>query len=385
MTDTAAGSEQFAEAFSEIERLHALIDMIPDAMVIIDKRGTIKAFSKGAEHMFGYSEKQVLGENVSVLMPSPDREAHDGYISHYLRTGEKRMIGTRRITTARRRNGNTFPIELSVGEMPVSGKRHFSGFIRDLTDSKQKEQTLQALQADLAHVSRISSMGGMANSIAHELNQPLTGITNYSAAAIDLLEDASASHIDDVRHALTECRKEALRAGDIIRKLREFIAHGDTTLEIADLRRLVNSATALALVNGDGRDVDFASQFDPRCENVLAVPVQIQQVLVNLIRNALEAMHETASKRIRVSSSYEPRGMVRVTVSDSGPGLDPHIAERLFHPFISTKASGMGLGLSICHTIINAHGGRIEAGPSELGGTDFSFTLKSAELGGDND
>lgn len=385
MTDTVTSSEQYAEAFSELERLHALIDMIPDAMVIIDQSGTIKAFSKGAEDMFGYSEEQVLGENVSALMPSPDREAHDGYINHYLDTGEKRMIGTRRITTARRRNGNTFPIELSVGEMPVSGKRHFTGYIRDLTESEEKEQTLQALQADLAHVSRISSMGGMANSIAHELNQPLTGITNYSAAAIDLLDDPSEHSIANVRHALSECRKEALRAGDIIRKLRDFISRGDTVFENVSLAHLINSATALALVNGDGREVDFSMSISPGCKTVMVVPVQVQQVLVNLIRNALEAMEKTTSKRIHVTTKCEPGGMVAVSVHDSGPGLDPHVASRLFHPFVSTKTSGMGLGLSICHTIVNAHGGKIRACPSHLGGTEFSFTLKRAELGGEHD
>lgn len=378
-------SDESKAVLSELDRLHALIDMVPDAMVIIDQRGRIQSFSKGAERVFGYSEAQILGENVSALMPSPDREAHDGYIGHYLATGEKRMIGTRRLTTARRRDGSTFSIELSIGEMSIAGERHFTGYIRDLTKTEEREQTLQALQADLAHVSRISSMGGMANSIAHELNQPLTGISNYSAAGVDLLEDPSDDHIKEARHALSECHREALRAGDIIRKLRIFISRGDTELEIADIGQLVNSATALALVNGDGKDVDFSTSIDPQCRTVLVVPVQIQQVLVNLIRNALEAMENTHGKRLRVTSRCEAGNMVRVSVADSGSGLDPHVASRLFHPFVSTKTSGMGLGLSICHTIVNAHGGKISAGPSDLGGTEFTFTLKSGEFGGEGD
>lgn len=228
-------------------------------------------------------------------------------------------------------------------------------------------------------------MGGIANSIAHELNQPLTGITNYSAAGVDLLADPSGAYIEEARHAFSECRSEALRAAGIISKLRDFISRGNTVLEIASIDRLVNSATALALVNGDGRDVDLSVSIDPRCKSVLAVPVQIQQVLFNLIRNALEAMERTHSKRLRVTSTCAPEGKVQVSVSDCGPGLDPHVASRLFHPFISTKASGIGLGLAICHTIVNAHGGKIRAGPSDMGGTEFAFTLKRADLGGEYD
>ncbi len=369
-----------SQVFRRIDELHALIDVVPDAMVVIDRTGAIRSFNKGAERIFGYSEEQLLGENVSVLMPSPDREAHDGYIARYLETGEKHIIGSGRVTTARRRNGDTFPIELGLGEVEIAGVLHFTGFIRDLSEMRESEKLMHSLQADLAHVSRISSMGSLANSIAHELNQPLTGIANYAGAAMDLLDDSSPVDLENLRHAVSECRNEALRAGDIIRRLRAFVSRGDVELEIDSLRRIVNAATAIALVNGDGRDVDFSSQFAPDCEWVLVVPVQIQQVLVNLIRNALEAMEDTDSKRIRVYSMCESDGMVRVSVSDSGPGLDPHVAERLFHPFVSTKSSGMGLGLSICHTIVNAHGGKIWAGPSELGGTEFSFTLKRADL-----
>ena len=365
--------------------LHGLTDVVPDAVVVIDQAGGILSFNTGAERMFGYSEEQVRNENVSLLMPSPDREAHNGYLARYLDTGEKRMIGTARVTNARRRNGDTFPIELAVGEMKFGDRLYFAGFIKDLTKARENEQLMHSLQADLAQVSRISSMGSLASSIAHELNQPLTSIVNYAAAASDMLDEAAMDGLEDVRHALSECRSEALRAGEIIRRLRDFISHGDIAPEIGNLRSIVNSATALALVNGDGRDVDFSSQIDPECESVLVVPIQIQQVLVNLMRNALEAMQGSGNKRLRVTSACHDDGMVRISVSDSGPGLDPHVAQRLFHPFVSTKASGMGLGLSICQTIINAHGGKIWARPSELGGTEFSFTLKSANFGGEND
>ncbi len=358
--------------------LHALIDTVPDAMIVIDTTGHILSFSKGAERMFGYTEKQLMGENVSVLMPSPDRERHDGYLIHYLETGEKRIIGIGRVTTARARDGATFPIDLSVGEVSIGDKRVFAGFIRDLTESNQTQQQLHSLQADLAHVSRISSMGTLATSIAHELNQPLTAITNYVEAARDLLDQPEEEDLANIRHALEEFAAEAVRAGQIVQRLRDFISRGEATREFASLSRLVKEATALALINGDARDVDFGSSLDSDDDRILVDPVQIQQVLFNLIRNALEAMQDSKIKKLVISSEPNAENMIVVTISDSGPGLDKHVAERLFHPFISTKASGMGLGLSICHTIVNAHGGKIWAEPSPLGGTQFHFTLPSA-------
>ncbi|AKQ42973.1 histidine kinase [Aurantiacibacter atlanticus] len=365
--------------------LHALIDTVPDAMVVIDTSGNILSFSTGAELMFGYSEAEVLGENVSLLMPSPDRERHDGYLRQYMETGKRRVIGIGRVTTARARDGATFPIDLSVGEVNLADKRLFAGFIRDLTDSRQTEQQLHSLQAELAHVSRISSMGTLATSIAHELNQPLTAIANYVEGAQDLLDEPSAHNIDQVRYALRESADEALRAGQIVQRLREFIARGETTRTFASISKLVNEATALALINGDARGVEFEQALSDEEDKVLVDPVQIQQVLVNLIRNAVEAMSESTIKRLFISSHLNSDGMMVVTVSDSGPGLDEHVAERLFHPFVSTKASGMGLGLSIAHTIINAHDGKIWAEPSPMGGTQFHFSLVTQRTLPDDD
>lgn len=374
------------ELFGGPEGLHALIDTVPDAMIVIDTAGQILSFNKGAEQMFGYTEADLAGENISVLMPSPDRERHDGYLAHYLETGERRIIGIGRVSTARARDGATFPIDLSVGEVNLGEKRVFVGFIRDLTDSRQTEQQIHSLLADLAHVSRISAMGTLATSIAHELNQPLTAITNYVEAARDLLDDPNAGNIAHIREALDESAAETIRAGQIVQRLRDFISRGETTREIVSLARVVKEATALALINGDARDVDFEVVLDAEQDLVLVDPVQIQQVLVNLIRNALEAMQESKTKKLVISSQSDSENMVMVTVtiSDSGPGLDQHVAEHLFHPFVSTKVNGMGLGLSICHTIINAHDGKIWAEPSPLGGTDFHFTLISAKEGADD-
>jgi len=385
MKDRTSANDAALEAFGGTEDLHALIDTVPDAMVVIDTTGNILSFSNGAQQMFGYAEADVLGENVSLLMPSPDRERHDGYISHYLETNERRIIGIGRVTTARARDGTTFPIDLSVGELRSGERRLFAGFIRDLTDSRKTEQQLHSLQAELAHVSRISAMGTLATSIAHELNQPLTTIANYVEAARDLLDEPNAENISHIREALNESAAETIRAGQIVQRLREFISRGETSRQFVSLSKLVKEATALALINGDARDVEFKQSLCVNDDRVLVDEVQIQQVLVNLIRNALEAMMDSPIKRLEISSHMAPDDMMIVTVSDSGPGLDQHVAERLFHPFISTKASGMGLGLSICHTIINAHDGKIWAEPSPMGGTQFHFSLVTARISPEND
>jgi two-component system sensor kinase FixL len=365
--------------FGGVEDLHALIDTVPDAMIVIDGAGQIMSFSKGAERMFGYAETEILGENVSMLMPSPDREQHDGYLAHYRDTGEKRIIGIGRVTTARRRDGSTFPIDLAVGEVVLRKERLFAGYVRDLTERRETERLLHNLQGELAHASRITSMGTLATSIAHELNQPLTAVTNYVQAARDLLVDLTPENVELVREALQETATEALRAGQIVHRLRDFVSRGETSREIASLHRLVTETTALALLDVNVRNTDFVTRFDPACDAVLVDPVQVQQVLLNLMRNAFDAMADMPVKQLIVATAPDEQGMVRMTVSDSGPGISPEIAKRLFQPFVSTKDSGMGLGLSICHTIVASHGGKIWAEPSELGGTSFHFTLMSAD------
>ena len=366
--------------FAQDAHLRSILETAPDAIVVIDEKGLMLSFSASAERMFGYSEEEVLGENVSMLMPSPDRERHDGYLERYMRTGERRIIGIGRVLTARQRDGTTFPIELSVGEARINQRRVFTGFIRDLTERQEAELRVHDLQSVLAHVQRVSEMGTLATSLAHELNQPLTAIANYVETARDLLHEVPDEEtLAVVREALDECASQSVRAGQIVRRLRDFISRGETERRIENLHRLVTEASALALVGGGGHDLEVDVRLDPRADRVLVDRIQIQQVLLNLIRNAIEAMAGERGSRLLIYSEKEPEGFVRVTVADNGPGLDAEVAERLFEPFRTTKAAGMGLGLSISATIVAAHGGRIWAEPSALGGTAFHFTVIDAD------
>jgi two-component system, LuxR family, sensor kinase FixL len=381
-----SGEERVPARAAQDEEAHlrSILATVPDAMVVIDTRGRILSFSAAAEKMFGFAEAEVIGENVSVLMPSPDREQHDHYLDRYMATGERKIIGIGRVTTARHRDGYTFPIELSVGEAHTGAGRIFTGFIRDLTERQQTELRLQDIQAELAHAGRVSAMGSLASAIAHELNQPLTAVANYVEAARDLLHDPDADTLAMVREALDDAARQSVRAGQIVRRLRDFITHGETERRIDSLPRLINEANALALVGTGEYGIEVQVKLDSAATRVLVDRIQIQQVMLNLIRNAIEAMVDSRIRTLRIATRREENGFVRVSVSDTGAGLSEAVRAQLFHPFVSTKQAGMGLGLSICKTIVEAHGGRIWAESAPSGGTAFHFTLIDAH-GEDDD
>lgn len=365
---------------SRESHLRSILSTVPDAMVVIDDHGAIISFSAAAERLFGYSEAELLGANVSRLMPNPDRERHDSYLTRYLQTGEKRIIGIGRVVFGERKDGTTFPMELSIGETTEGAQRLFTGFVRDLTERQRTEERLEALQAELIHVSRVSAMGTMASTLAHELNQPITAVANYAETVRDLLDDPDPADFPMIREALDDTAKEALRAGHIVRRLRDFVARGEIEKTVERLPPLINEAAILGLMGAREKGVEPAFDLDPYASPVLVDKVQIQQVLINLIRNAIEAMSESAVRKLTVSSRPDQPGFVRVIVADTGPGVAPEIAAQLFTAFVSSKTEGMGLGLSICRTIVEANGGRIWMLPAPGGGTEFHFTLVRAGM-----
>lgn len=362
-------------ALTREAHLQSIIDIVPEATIVIDGRGIIQSFSATAERMFGYTAAEAIGNNVTLLMPSPYREEHDGYIERYRDTGEARVIGTGRVVAAQRKDGSTFPIELAVGEIWPAGQRFFTGFIRDLTERQETEARLQELQSELAHVSRLTEMGGMASAIAHELNQPLAAIANYLKGSRRLLDGSTDERLAVLRDAMDSAADQALRAGQIIRRMREFVSRRESERQIQSIAKLVEEASALALVGAKDRGVRVTFDFDPRVNLIVADKVQIQQVLVNLIRNAIEAMEESSERNLTVRTMPADNMMIVVQVDDSGSGISEEMAAKLFQPFATTKPHGMGVGLSISRTIVEAHGGQIGAEPRPGGGTTFRFTL----------
>jgi two-component system sensor kinase FixL len=356
--------------------LRSILDTIPDAMIVIDEAGLIRSFSPAAERLFGWSASEAQGCNVSILMPSPDREAHDGYLKRYYDTGERRIIGVGRVVVGERRDGSTFPMELAIGEMRGKDGRYFTGFVRDLTERQQTETRLQELQSELVHISRLTALGEMASALAHELNQPLSAISNYVSGSRQLLARPEPP-VEKVRDALDRAGEQALRAGQIIRRLRDFVARGETERRIESLPKLIQEASALALVGAKEHGVRVRFDPAPGVDLVLADKVQVQQVVLNLIRNALDAMEEAPRRELLIAARLCEGTMVEVSVADTGPGVGPDVEAQLFTPFVTTKPTGMGVGLSISRTIVEAHGGHIWVEPNPGGGAVFRFTLRA--------
>lgn len=367
------------------DHLRSILDTVPDAVVVIDRQGLMTSFSPAAERMFGWKEEEVLGKNVSLLMPEPYKAQHDGYLDRYAHTGERRIIGSGRIVVGSRKDGSTFPMELAVGETK-GPTPSFTGFIRDLTESQETETRLQELQNELVHVSRLTAMGEMASTLAHELNQPLSAIANLLTGSRRLMDRGREADQAKIRDAIDRAAAQALRAGEVIHRMRDFVRRGASEREAESLSKLIEEASALALIGEKERQVDVRLNLDPKADAVFADRVQVQQVLLNLIRNGIDAMQvqEPKKRALLISSDLTEDGWSRVLVDDTGPGIAPEVLERLFQPFMTTKPQGMGVGLSISRSIIEAHGGRIWAEANPAGGARFCFTLPPVEQPADS-
>jgi two-component system sensor kinase FixL len=489
--------------------LQMIIAASPDAIITIDSAGIIESFNATAEKLFGYDAHEVIGRNVSYLMPEPYASEHDGYLGRYLATGERRIIGIGREVAAKRKDGTVFPIELAVGEVEFDRRKRFTGFIRDIsrrreaeqgraesdrrlaealeglplgvilcdpsgrvthinqemrrfmaplgdalrlgevyedlirkmvdveainlgarkeqwlkdrlaqvrspertqaefqyadgtwvlaveqqtsngetvalridiTPLKQAEAALRAsverqqeLQSEFHHVARLSAMGEMAATLAHELNQPLTAVINYVQACRRLLE-SDGPGAQKVPELIGKTVTQAHRAGEIISHLRSFVTRGDSERARVDINAVVTDACDLALVGVKAEGIEVTMDLADGLPQVTMDHVQIQQVIVNLVRNSVDALQDCERRSIAVRTRRSDPGHVSIAVADSGPGLDPKISEKLFEPFNTSKKSGMGIGLTVCRSIVQDHGGSIEAAPVAAGGVEFTVML----------
>ncbi len=353
----------------------ALIAFAVDGIMIIDEKGNVRVYNKACERLFGYSAGEVIGRNLSMLMPAPYHGEHDRYLSHYLATGEKHIIGIGREVQGRRKDGSVFPMNLSVGEGVLRGDRIFLGVITDISERVQRERRIMELQSEMLHVGRLTDMGQVAAGLAHELNQPLTAILNYTNAGLDMADERGDTELKSVFGKVAE---QATRAGNIIRRLRAFIEKRGPNRTEEDITRTIDEAIRLGQINPAERGVKLRVVFERGLPQVLIDRVQIQQVLINLMKNAIEAMEKSERRELTISVGKVVPDLVQVSVADSGSGISEEMAEKLFQPFVTTKASGMGMGLSICRGIIEAHGGRLWLEPNPGGGAVFRFNVPAA-------
>ena len=355
-----------------------LIATAVDGIIVIDARGLVQVYNAACEKLFGYAPEEVIGCNVNMLMPPPYRGEHDGYLRHYRDTGEKRIIGIGREVVGQRKDATTFPMYLSVGEGMLDGNNIYVGIIHDLSSREDTLKRMNALEMELLHVSRLSDMAQMVAALAHELNQPLAAIMNYVKAARRTLPESADPKIAKAQELIGEAAGQTARAGEIIRHLRDFIEKRETVRSEASINKVVDESVALGLTGAAVMNVKVRTSLAPDLPPVLIDRVQIQQVLINLMRNSLEAMQEVARRELSIFTSRD-EDAVRLVVSDTGPGLAPEVASRLFQPFTTTKGKGMGIGLTICQSIIEAHGGRIWATPNDGGGVSFHLVLPTVK------
>lgn len=357
-------------------RLAGILDTAVDAIIIADASGRILTYNAACESLFGYTAEEALGRNVSMLMAEPHASSHDGYMKHYIETGERKIIGIGREVPARNRDGTVFPVELSVGEARTPEGRQFIGILRDLRPRYEAQRRLDDLQDQLVHMARFSAIDEMGATLAHELNQPLTAITLY----LDALKRVSGkpeADADRTRSIVDKTIREAERAGAIIRRLRKFVERGEIERHDADLRVVIDDALALAAIGSRSLGIEIA--VDPRPEPVLVSvdPIQIQQIIVNLVRNAIDAMTESGiGHRVTIGCSQE-KGAAVLSVDDDGPGVAQDMRGGLFKAFVTSKSSGLGIGLAIAQSIAQNHSGElqlVEAGP----GAHFRLRLPLA-------
>jgi len=361
--------------------LGPVLDAMLESMIVIDGKGIISQANKATTTMFGYSRYELVGANIRMLMSGADKARHNKYLKRYEKTREKRIIGIGREVVGARKDGSTFPADIAVGEIKTGDQVQYVGLVRDLSEQRRTEEEALKQREEMVNVSRLSTMGEMAAAMAHELNQPLTAIANFAAASERLLEADAEGNLPTVIDALQDIQEQAHRAGEVIRRTRSFTHSGDTEKQVTTLAAVFEQISSLAILDNKANNIKLSVHIPEELPEIEVDPVQIQQVMLNLIRNAVDAMSDTepSEREISIRAKMTAPHELRFEVRDHGSGIKAEEAESIFNAFFTTKDSGMGMGLAICRTIIRKHGGELRFrhnDPQKSGaGMTFFFTL----------
>ncbi|MHC5022514.1 MAG: two-component system sensor histidine kinase NtrB [Planctomycetota bacterium] len=357
-------------------RTRAILDTAADGIVTITEQGVIRSLNPAAEQIFGYRADEMVGRNVAMLMPEPFASEHDGYLREYLQTGDARIIGIGREVEGRRRDGSTFPLDLAVSEVPLGHERIFTGILRDISDRKQAEDELRQLNAELKRQQqamiqseKMAAMGQLAAGVAHEISNPL--------ASLDSLLQLVAKHPERLDEATgKQLRTQVTRISRIVQQMMDFAHPNETGWERRDLNEVITSGLDIMRFDRRLRDIQIVRDFDPDAGEITLMPLAIQQVVINLLLNALDAVADVEQPRIVISTRPDNDWCV-VEVADNGVGIEPEAINRVFEPFFTTKplGKGTGLGLSITYSLVRRHGGRCDVESTPGDGTRFILRL----------
>jgi len=360
----------------------ALLDAVVDAIIIIDHRGTVQRFNRAAQGMFGYTEPEMLGVNVNQLMPEPYRSEHDIYLDRYRETGTTAIIGTGREVAGLKKDGRTFPMFLSVGEIRREGESHFVGIIKDLSDVRDTQEKVRQLEEQLLHADRLVILGELTAGIAHEISQPLTAIAAYADAGRSILERDAELPVEDIRSICERIAGQSRRAAEVVQRLRKLVRSGTVSKARHDINQIIRNM--LLLFEYEVKKTNTKLLFYPieSLQDLYVDEIHIQQIMVNLVKNSLDAIAQAGQQDGLVEIRIKKVGSdVLISVTDNGPGVDERHRKHLFESFFTTKPRGVGLGLSICKTIAGAHGGNLRYSRSSTGGSKFTLSLPLEFIG----
>jgi PAS domain S-box-containing protein len=357
------------------DALRLVLETALDAVVLMSEDGVVAGWNDHAVTLFGWTRAEALGRTMAdLIIPERYRAAHKHGLERYLASGQATVLGRRAEVSGIRKNGEEFPLELSIAAVP--GERLlFVGFLRDLTE----RNTLRQARAEVARMSQQMAMGQMAASIVHEINQPLAAIAANAGAGERWL---SREHpdIEEARAAFKRVAGDSRRANAIIEEIRLMFRHDGVTLAALDVNALIREVLSLMRGDLDNHRIAIDTALSDGLAPVHANAVQLRQVMVNLISNAADAMSAVANRPrlLRLGTQPSEADGLLITVEDSGSGIDPNQAERIFEPFFTTKSHGMGMGLSICRSIVEHHGGQLSVAPGRTHGSVFQVSLSIA-------
>ena len=358
------------------------MDAAVDAIIVIDGEGAIQRFNRAAENIFGYREAEIAGCNVNLLMPEPHHSKHDKYIRRYAETGEASVIGKGREETGLRKNGETFPMFLSVSEIRQADGNHYLGIIRDLSEVRQTQEKVHQLEEQLLHADRLVILGELTAGIAHEINQPLTAIAAYADAGRKIINREAEIARQDINSIYERIGEQSRRAAEVVQRLRKLVRSGTVSKARHDINQIIRYT--LLLFEYELKRTNTKLLFYP-LESLQALyvdEIHIQQIMVNLVKNSLDAITQDGRQDGRIEIHVRKVASdVLISVTDNGPGVPEHDSEHLFESFFTTKPKGVGLGLSICKTIAGAHGGNLRYSQVAEGGSRFTLSLPLELIG----
>ncbi len=362
--------------------IDALMDAAVDAIIIIDSQAHIKRFNLAAEQMFGYREQEVRGHNVKLLMPEPHHSLHDGYIQRYGETGKAAIIGQGREVIGLRKDGEEFPMMLSVGEIEQSDDELYVGIIRDLSDMHAAQEKVRQLEEQLLHADRLVILGELTAGIAHEINQPLTAIAAYADAGRKIIDRNATPPRKEMDFICERMGEQSRRAAEVVQRLRKLVRSGTVSKSKHDINQIIRNT--LLLFEYEIKRTNIELTFYPleSLQLLYVDEIQIQQILVNLVKNSLDAISEAGLTGGRIEIRIRESGpVVEISVIDNGPGVSVADQDKLFDSFFTTKPKGVGLGLSICKSISAAHGGNLRYRQSDISGSTFTLSLPLEFIG----